>query len=278
MRTDTLFYQIFQTMPEVLFELTGQPADLAEGYQFQSVELKETAKRIDGVLLPAEEAEKPIYFAEVQFQSDKDLYSRLFTEIFLYLGQKKPTSDWRAIVIYAQRSIEPEIPAPYHWLITTSPHVYRVYLDELDDSAYQSVGLGLIKLIVEAEENAIEKARQLYETAQARIEAQASQRQVLQLIETILISKLPLTREEVEAMFSLDELKNTRYFQQVAEEYLEQGVQQGLQRGVQQGKLESVPGLLLLGLTVEQIAGALQLDVEVVRRIAQQQQASNSEN
>jgi predicted transposase/invertase (TIGR01784 family) len=145
-----------------------------------------------------------------------------------------------------------------------------VYLDELGDSAYQSVGVGLIKLIVEAEENAIERAKQLYETAQARIEDQASQRQVLQLIETILITKLPLTREEVEAMFSLDELKNTRYFQQVAEEYLEQGVQQG--------KLESVPGLLQLGLTVEQIAGALQLDVELVRRIAEQQQSSNSEN
>ncbi|MCT7949065.1 Rpn family recombination-promoting nuclease/putative transposase [Ancylothrix sp. C2] len=273
MRTDTLFYQIFQTMPEVLFELTGQPASEAEGYQFQSVELKETAKRIDGVLLPPEEAEKQIYFAEVQFQSDKDLYYRLFTEIFLYIGQKKATQDWRAIAIYAQRSIEPEIPRPYQWLITASPHVYRVYLDELGDSAYQSVGLGLIKLIVEAQENAIEKARQLYETVQARIEDQASQRRVLQLIETILITKLPLTREEVEAMFSLDELKNTRYFQQVAEEYR----REGLQQGVQQGKLESVPRLLQLGLTVAQIAGALQLDIEVVRRIAQQQ-PNNSDN
>jgi predicted transposase/invertase (TIGR01784 family) len=266
MRTDTLFYQIFQTMPEVLFELTGQPASEAEFYQFQSVELKETSKRIDGVLLPVENNEKAIYFAEVQFQSDKDLYYRLFTEIFLYIGQKRATQDWPAIAIYAQRSLEPEIPCPYQWLITASPHVFRVYLNELQEDAYDSVGLGLMKLVVEAEDNAVERAKQLYETTQIKIEDEAGQRRVLQLIESILINKLPLTREEIQAMFSLDELKNTLYFQQVAEE----SRQEGRLEGKLEGKLESVPGLLQLGLTVEQIASALQLDIAEVIKISNQ--------
>ena len=64
-------------------------------------------------------------------------------------------------------------------------------------------------------------------------------------------------------MFSLDELKQTRYFQDV----LEEGRQEGRQEGRFENKLETVPRLLALGLTVEQGAEALQLDIEQVRNI-----------
>ena len=64
-------------------------------------------------------------------------------------------------------------------------------------------------------------------------------------------------------MFSLDELKQTRYFQDV----LEEGRQEGRQEGRFENKLETVPRLLALGLTVEQVAEALQLDIEQVRNI-----------
>lgn len=66
-------------------------------------------------------------------------------------------------------------------------------------------------------------------------------------------------------MFSLNELKNTGYFQQVAEE------------SRQENQLESVPGLLQLGLTVEQFASALQLDVVEVIKISNQL-SNNCEN
>lgn len=72
--------------------------------------------------------------------------------------------------------------------------------------------------------------------------------------------KLPrLSRREIEAMFSLDELKQTRYFQDVREE--------AKLKGIQQGKLESVPSLLVLGLSVEHIAEALELSVEKVKQV-----------
>ncbi len=57
-------------------------------------------------------------------------------------------------------------------------------------------------------------------------------------------------------MFGLDELKKTRYFQEVTQE------------ARQEGKQEAIPNLLKLGLSVEQIAGALNLPVEQVRQIA----------
>lgn len=60
-------------------------------------------------------------------------------------------------------------------------------------------------------------------------------------------------------MFSLSELKQTRYFQDVKEE------------AKLEAKLQAVPRLLQLGLSVEQIAEALELDIEAVRKAAQQQ-------
>jgi len=51
-RTDSLFYKVFQTLPGVLFELLGEPSMLAANYNFKAVELKELAKRTDGVFLP----------------------------------------------------------------------------------------------------------------------------------------------------------------------------------------------------------------------------------
>ena len=52
MKTDTIFYQLFQTLPSILFELIGKPATEAEAYQFTSVEIKEIAFRFDGLFIP----------------------------------------------------------------------------------------------------------------------------------------------------------------------------------------------------------------------------------
>ena len=73
-------------------------------------------------------------------------------------------------------------------------------------------------------------------------------------------------------MLGLSELKKTRFYQEVLEE--------GKQEGKQEGKLETVPELLKLGLTLEQIAGALKLPLELVQQTAQQitsQSLSSSE-
>jgi predicted transposase/invertase (TIGR01784 family) len=72
-------------------------------------------------------------------------------------------------------------------------------------------------------------------------------------------------------MFSLDELKQTQYFQDVRKEARQEGRQEGREEGIEQGRLnkalEAVPRLLALGLSVEQVASALELEVEQVRAI-----------
>jgi predicted transposase/invertase (TIGR01784 family) len=61
-------------------------------------------------------------------------------------------------------------------------------------------------------------------------------------------------------MFTLDDVKKTRLYQEIANE--------GRERGKLEAKLEAVTHLLDLGLTVEKIAEVLELDIEVVRQAA----------
>lgn len=83
------------------------------------------------------------------------------------------------------------------------------------------------------------------------------QQELVQLIETIIVYKFPhLSREEIEQMLGVSELKQTRVYQEAKLE------------GKLEGKLEAVPYMLTLGATVEQIAEALNLDVEQVRQAA----------
>jgi predicted transposase/invertase (TIGR01784 family) len=100
MKTDTLFYEIFQTQPELLLELLGQDPAAIVNYDFRSVEIKQTAFRIDGLLIPKQDAPNaPVYFSEVQFQKDPQLYHRFFAEIYTYLKQYPETPDWQGVLI-----------------------------------------------------------------------------------------------------------------------------------------------------------------------------------
>ncbi|WP_422394078.1 Rpn family recombination-promoting nuclease/putative transposase [Nostoc parmelioides] len=117
------------------------------------------------------------------------------------------------------------------------------------------------KLVIEAEDTAINMAKKLINRTQKAQNLQLPQQQLLELIETILVYKFPqMSRQEIEAMFGLSELKQTRVYQEAKEE----GKLEGEQEGKQKAKLEAVPKLLALGLTVEQIAQALDLDAAQV--------------
>ena len=130
MKTDSLFYRLFQVLPRLLFELVGQGPDHAESYRFTSEEIKETAFRLDGVFVPPEtQSTWPLFFIEVQFQRDPAFYSRFFAEIFLYLRQHQPSHPWQAVVLYPTRSIDPG-PHPHYEALLSSAQVQRVYLNE----------------------------------------------------------------------------------------------------------------------------------------------------
>ncbi|MFH7026410.1 MAG: Rpn family recombination-promoting nuclease/putative transposase [Heteroscytonema crispum UTEX LB 1556] len=130
------------------------------------------------------------------------------------------------------------------------------------------MGIGIVKLVVEPAENAPNRAKQLIEQARQETADRLSSQAIIDLIETIIVYKFPqLTRQEVENMLNLSQLKQTRVYQ----EALEEGREEGREEGLIEGKLAAVPLLFQAGVTVEQIAEQLEIDIETVRRMAQQQ-------
>ncbi|WP_416338787.1 Rpn family recombination-promoting nuclease/putative transposase [Microcystis aeruginosa] len=150
--------------------------------------------------------------------------------------------------------------------------VRRIYLNELENTPQTSIGLATVQLITLSKAKAIDSTRKLIQRVREELTPDQKPQELLQLIETILVYKLPLlNRREIETMFSLDELKQTQYFQDVREEARQEGRQEGREEGREQGRLnkalEAVPRLLALGLSVEQVASALELEVKQVRAI-----------
>jgi len=55
MKTDSLFYRLFQSSPGLVLELAGLDYSDAQAYRFCSEEIKQTAFRLDGILTPPQE-------------------------------------------------------------------------------------------------------------------------------------------------------------------------------------------------------------------------------
>ncbi|MDJ0509193.1 MAG: Rpn family recombination-promoting nuclease/putative transposase [Crocosphaera sp.] len=215
MKTDSIFYQIFLNYPRSFFDLIGVSSTQENKYQFSSREIKQLSFRLDGLFLPTEEDPNlPLYLVEVQFQPDPNLYYRLFAEFFLFLKQYKPSHSWQIVIIYPNRKVEREQSLHFGDFLQL-PSVTRIYLDELGKVAENSLGVGIINLVVESEQESISQAKQLITTAQNQLTDEKIQQQLIALIETIIVYKFPQkTREEITAMFELSDLKKTRFYQE----------------------------------------------------------------
>lgn len=224
MRRDVIFYQIFQRFPALIFELVDHPPVEAQRYRFESVEVKEPSFRIDGVFLPPDDANaKTVFFAEVQFQKDDDLYHRFIAESMLYLYRNRALySDWYGVIIFPSRNLEPEN-ATIHRAFLNSEQVQRIYLDELGDPTQQPVGIGLMQLTIAPEETAADQARGLIERAQREVSSTVARDTIIEVITTIAVYKFTnLSREEVEAMLGL-QLEDSRILREAKEEGREEG-------------------------------------------------------
>ena len=165
MRRDTIFYQLFRQSPSLLFDLISQPPEDADLYSFDSLEVKETSFRMDGVfVLP--NSSGTVYFCEVQFQPDELLYERMLSEIAIYIYRHRNLfADWRAIVIYPSRGLEQSDRSVVVDMLA-SRRIVRVYLDELGEVSELPIGLGLMVLTTLEGDEAKAEARRLVGQAQ----------------------------------------------------------------------------------------------------------------
>jgi predicted transposase/invertase (TIGR01784 family) len=205
MRRDTIFYQLFRQSPTLLFDLISQPPEDADRYSFDSVEVKETSFRMDGVFVPPNPSGM-VYFCEVQFQPDELLYERMLSEISIYIYRHRSLfSDWRAIAIYPSRSLEQSNRGVVLDMLN-SGRITPIYLDELGAVGELPIGLGLMVLITLEGDEAKAEARRL-------IERDRDSRAIINLVSTIIVYKFgTLSRDEVDLMLGI-ELQQTRVYQ-----------------------------------------------------------------
>jgi predicted transposase/invertase (TIGR01784 family) len=205
MRRDTIFFQLFTQAPTLLFDLIDRPPENADRYTFDSIEVKETSFRIDGVFMPPDRS-GTLFFCEVQFQLDEFLYERMLSEISIFAYRNRQRFfDWQAVVIYPSRSIEqPRRELVREFLV--SGRIVPIYLDELGARAELPIGLGLMVLTTLEGEDAKTEAKRLIALAQGS-------KAIIEIVSTIIVYKFTnLTRDEVDAMLEIT-LQQTRVYQ-----------------------------------------------------------------
>jgi predicted transposase YdaD len=79
--------------------------------------------------------------------------------------------------------------------------------------------MGLIELIVSKENQAPELVKNLMQRTQTEITNNSEREGIIELLETVLLSKFSqLTRQEIEAMFLVNDIKQTRVYQEAKQE------------------------------------------------------------
>lgn len=269
MTTDPLFYRLFETSPDTFFLLLGMSADsakeMAARYRFQAIEFKETSHRTDGVFLP-KEAGLPLYFVETQFYPLPSVFASLLVKAYTYLKQHDPGQPFCGVVLFASRALEPASVAPYQPLLDAGL-IRRFYLDEMPELANAPLGLSILYLIRQAESQAPATARELIVRARTEIGAEAERAVLIELIETVIIYKLPrLSREEIQTMLQVHDIRESRVYQEARDEGLKEGIEKGIERGIEKGIAIAIARMAANNMSAGQIAAILELDVEVVRR------------
>ncbi|OBQ15547.1 DUF4351 domain-containing protein, partial [Anabaena sp. AL93] len=111
----------------------------------------------------------------------------------------------------------------------------RIYLDELPPG---SIGMGLIELIVSKEVQAPELVKTLLDRTKTEVENDREKQGIIELLETVLLSKFSqLSRQEIEAMFLVSDIKQTRVYQEAKQEGRQEGREEGREEGRQNGEM-----------------------------------------
>lgn len=117
-----------------------------------------------------------------------------------------------------------------------------------------------MQLTLAPEAEIIGQARQLLEQNELQ-ETELSKQEILEVVTTIVVYKFSnLSRAEVEVMLGVN-LEETQIYREAREE--------GRQEGELLGKLQLVPLLQEMGMTIEQIADRTGLSLEIVRQSIQ---------
>ncbi len=221
MKSDAIFYELFQTAPQIFFELMQIEPPCA--YRFESLTVKTTEKRIDGILEPEQEGEA-IYFLEVQGFPDEAIYWRALREVATYFEQRPSdhNSEWQAVVLWLNSGDDPGFGTLSILATGSSPRLVSValldLLGQLDDS---SLALNVLRpLTVDKETQVRHNLLTWVENIQNRadVSPQIEQRLLTLLAQLIEEKFKTLTYKELSQMLQLTPLKETESVREIRHE------------------------------------------------------------
>lgn len=106
-------------------------------------------------------------------------------------------------------------------------------------------------------------ARELIARARSEVGDAALRVDLIGLIETVIVYKLPrLSREEVQAMLKIHDIRESRFYQDAKED----GVKEGMEKGMEKGIAMIVAKLAAKKMSAAEIASLLEMDVERVQK------------
>ncbi|APB34087.1 hypothetical protein GlitD10_1761 [Gloeomargarita lithophora Alchichica-D10] len=260
MKTDNLFYKLFQIEPSLVFDLMGLPVPNV-AYQFQSLELKEFSLRLDGLFVPdSPDSKLPLILIEAQMQPDERLYTRIQNELSTYIHQYQPPNPVVVLVIYPERTTERPIANLSNYLAYWGVH--RIYLAEIP--AQKSLGGDLLRLMVLPPAQVVAVGQDLLR----RIRQDGAPDDYVEWVVETLVRRFPQSaRSKIMEMLGLVELKQTRFYQEVYGEGKVEGKVEGKAEGQREERREIARNLLKANFSPEQVAQLTRLPLAEVQEL-----------
>ena len=263
MKTDSLFYELFQFDPQTLLRLVHLKV---EGqYTFESITIKTTEKRLDGFFKNVD-GKGPNIFLEVQGYLDLKIYWRLFREICTYYEQKEDTVPAVAIVLFLDQKYDPGIPPLFSCI---PPHqLIRVNLiDSLKTVEDKPGALTILKpLIVLSKKELVEAVPKWTADIQSLKLPKDKTKILIELLEYAVIQRFPkLTLKEVQAMLQLTPLEQTVAGQELIQIGLERGLERGMERGMERGIEKGRTQGLERGMEKGRLIGEIQMAQRILK-------------
>lgn len=221
MKTDPLFYELFQAAPHTFFELVQIVPPCP--YRFESITVKMSEKRIDGVLEPFD-ISQPYYFLEVQAFPDDVIYWRATREVATFFEQRPHLKDarWQVIVLWVNITDDPGFGALR--LLARKPKPNLLSLDLIDllkKLPETSLALNVLRpLLAEDEREVRENVVQWVEHIRQATGADANLEERLMSVFSQLIEQKfkTLNYKELSQMLRLTPLRETTSVQELLKE------------------------------------------------------------
>jgi len=232
MKSDKLIHEYFHLVPDAFFELLGVTP--ACSYDFSSPVLKETERRLDGLLQP-DDPGQPRYFLEFQGYLDPLIYWRALQQVALFHNRDAGLngSPSQVVILFLDSAHDPGPETLGLQQEGSTAWLTRAILSDLLEGVGQpSPVLNVLRPLAATEVEVAANAGSWMEALRRAAELPPETRQRLaELLLQLVVQKLRhMSRKEIEQMLQLTPLEETV----VGQELIAEGLQRGLQQGLQQ--------------------------------------------